>query len=144
MKDAKENIVTLDTPIQRGETTIADVQVIKPNAGALRGVGLAAIANADVDALLVVLPRVTVPNLTKEECARLELPDLVALAGKVVGFVAELGGVIPDARLGVDDLMADIAVIFHWPPSEMAGMTLTELLNWRHLALQRSGVNHDE
>ncbi|POW84325.1 GpE family phage tail protein, partial [Serratia marcescens] len=25
--------------------------------------------------------------------------------------------------------MADIAVIFHWPPSEMAGMTLTELLN---------------
>ena len=38
----------------------------------------------------------------------------------------------------------DIAVIFHWPPSEMAGMTLTELLNWRHLALQRSGVNHDE
>ncbi|MGP1208386.1 phage tail assembly protein [Serratia sp. CY47279] len=88
MKDAKENIVTLDTPIQRGETTIADVQVIKPNAGALRGVGLAAIANADVDALLFVLPRVTVPNLTKEECARLELPDLVAFAGKVVGFLS--------------------------------------------------------
>ncbi len=88
MKDAKENIVTLDTPIQRGETTITDVQVIKPNAGALRGVGLAAIANADVDALLVVLPRVTVPNLTKEECACLELPDLVALAGKVVGFLS--------------------------------------------------------
>lgn len=88
MKDAKENTVTLDTPIQRGETTIADVQVIKPNAGALRGVGLAAIANADVDALLVVLPRVTVPNRTKEECARLELPDLVALAGKVVGFLS--------------------------------------------------------
>lgn len=88
MKDAKENTVTLDTPIQRGETTITEVQVIKPNAGALRGVGLAAIANADVDALLVVLPRVTVPNPTKEECARLELPDLVALAGKVVGFLS--------------------------------------------------------
>ncbi len=88
MKDAKENTVTLDTPIQRGETTITDVQVIKPNAGALRGVGLAAIANADVDALLVVLPRLTMPNLTKEECARLELPDLVALAGKVVGFLS--------------------------------------------------------
>ncbi|MEX7625907.1 phage tail assembly protein [Serratia marcescens] len=88
MKDAKENTVTLDTPIQRGETTITDVQVIKPNASALRGVGLAAIANADVDALLVVLPRVTVPKLTKEECARLELPDLVAFAGKVVGFLS--------------------------------------------------------
>lgn len=88
MKDVNENTVTLDTPIQRGETTITNVQVIKPNAGALRGVGLAAIANADVDALLVVLPRVTVLNLTKEECARLELPDLVALAGKVVGFLS--------------------------------------------------------
>ncbi|WP_261409923.1 GpE family phage tail protein [Serratia quinivorans] len=40
--------------------------------------------------------------------------------------------------------MADIAVIFHWPPSEMVSMTLTELLDWRHKALQRSGVNHDE
>lgn len=144
MNEAKENTVTLDTPIKRGETTITEVQVMKPTAGTLRGVGLAAVANADVDALLVILPRVTVPNLTKEECARLELPDFVALAGQVVGFVAELGGVSIDARLGVDDLMADIAVIFHWPPSEMAGMTLTELLNWRHKALQRSGVNHDE
>ncbi|CAI0934787.1 Phage tail protein E [Serratia plymuthica] len=88
MKDTKENVVTLDTPIKRGETTITDVQVIKPNAGALRGVGLAAVANADVDALLVILPRVTVPNLTKEECARLDLPDLVALAGQVVGFLS--------------------------------------------------------
>ncbi|WP_447870960.1 GpE family phage tail protein [Serratia fonticola] len=48
-----------------------------------------------------------------------------------------------DARLGVDDLMADIAVIFHWPLSEMAGMSLTELLNWREKAVQRSGVNYE-
>lgn len=88
MNEAKENVVTLDTPIQRGETTITEVQVIKPTAGALRGVGLAAVANADVNALLVVLPRVTVPSLTKEECARLELPDLVALAGLVIGFLS--------------------------------------------------------
>lgn len=88
MNESKENVITLDTPIKRGETTITDVQVIKPTAGALRGVGLAAVANADVDALLIVLPRVTSPSLTKEECARLELPDLVALAGQVVGFLS--------------------------------------------------------
>ncbi len=92
------------------------MQVIKPNAGA-RGVGLAAIANADVDALLVV-PRVTVPNLTKEECARLGIAGLVALAGKVVGFCRRTRRRNP-RRPAVDDLMAD-AVIFHWPPSEMA------------------------
>jgi hypothetical protein len=88
MKNSKENTITLDTPIQRGETTITTVQVLKPNAGTLRGVGLAAVANADVDALLMVLPRMTVPPLTREECARLELPDLVALAGQVVGFLS--------------------------------------------------------
>jgi hypothetical protein len=88
MNEPKENVITLDTPITRGETTITEVQVIKPTAGALRGVGLAAVANADVDALLVILPRVTFPSLTKEECARLELPDLVALAGQVVGFLS--------------------------------------------------------
>ncbi|PKE29349.1 GpE family phage tail protein [Rahnella sp. AA] len=44
----------------------------------------------------------------------------------------------------MDDLMADIAVIFHWPPSEMDGMSLTDLMNWRSKALQRSGVKTDE
>ena len=88
MNEAKENVVTLNTPVLRGETTITEVQVTKPNAGTLRGVTLAAVANSDVNALLVVLPRVTVPSLTKEECARLELPDLVELAGLVIGFLS--------------------------------------------------------
>jgi len=40
--------------------------------------------------------------------------------------------------------MADVAVIFHWPPSEMNGMTLTELIGWRHKAVQRSGAKDSE
>jgi len=35
--------------------------------------------------------------------------------------------------------MADIAVIFHWPPSEMDGFTLDELMLWRERARVRSG-----
>jgi len=35
-----------------------------------------------------VLPRMTAPNLTEQEIATLELPDFVALAGKVVGFLS--------------------------------------------------------
>ena len=35
--------------------------------------------------------------------------------------------------------MADIAEVFHWPPSEMKGMRLSELRVWRELALQRAG-----
>ncbi|MBL3523822.1 phage tail assembly protein [Serratia plymuthica] len=82
------NFVKLDTPVKRGETVIDAVTLIKPNAGTLRGVGLASLANSDVDALIKVLPRMTYPSLTESDVAALELPDLVALAGKVIGFLA--------------------------------------------------------
>ncbi|AUH00997.1 GpE family phage tail protein [Pectobacteriaceae bacterium CE70] len=35
--------------------------------------------------------------------------------------------------------MADIAVVFHWPPSELYPMSLAELVHWRAKALQRNG-----
>ncbi|MZG51672.1 GpE family phage tail protein [Dickeya solani] len=44
--------------------------------------------------------------------------------------------------LTVDDLMADIAVVFHWPPSTLFPMSLAELINWRAKALQRSGQDY--
>ncbi|BFI48188.1 phage tail protein [Yersinia pseudotuberculosis] len=86
--EINENIVVLETPIKRGETLITEIEVIRPNAGTLRGVRLADVANSDVDALMVVLPRITYPSLTTAECGRLELPDLVALAGRVIGFLS--------------------------------------------------------
>ena len=42
----------------------------------------------EIGALIKVLPRMTAPMLTEQEVAALELPDLVALAGKVVGFLS--------------------------------------------------------
>ncbi|WP_145533775.1 phage tail assembly protein [Yersinia alsatica] len=86
--DINENLVVLDTPVKRGDTLITEIEVNRPNAGTLRGVRLADVANSDVDALIVVLPRITYPSLTTAECSRLELPDLVALAGKVIGFLS--------------------------------------------------------
>jgi len=35
--------------------------------------------------------------------------------------------------------MANIAVVFHWPPSEMNAMTLPELMRWHEKARVRSG-----
>jgi len=46
--------------------------------------------------------------------------------------------------MSVNDLMADIATVFHWPPSEMYAMPLAELIDWRHKAIIRSGVKSDE
>ncbi|AVR05525.1 GpE family phage tail protein [Pluralibacter gergoviae] len=39
--------------------------------------------------------------------------------------------------------MADIAVIFHWPPSALYPMRLSELIAWREKALQRSGQTNE-
>ncbi|MBT9186277.1 phage tail assembly protein [Pectobacterium punjabense] len=82
-----DNIVTLDTPIKRGDTLIETVTLIKPTAGTLRGVSLAAVAGSDVDAMIKVLPRMTLPALTEAEITRMELPDMIAIAGKVIGFL---------------------------------------------------------
>ena len=91
----KENVITLDNPVKRGEQVIEQVTLMKPNAGTLRGVSLAAVANYQDDELIQVPPRITAqrqpataPMLTEQEVAALELPDLVALAGKVVGFLS--------------------------------------------------------
>lgn len=35
--------------------------------------------------------------------------------------------------------MANIAVIFHWPPHVMDTMSLTELMEWHEEARKRSG-----
>lgn len=36
--------------------------------------------------------------------------------------------------------MADIAVVFHWPPAAMDPMDLQELMAWRERARMRSSV----
>lgn len=88
MSKENENVVTLETPVKRGGQIIESVTMITPNTGTLRGVSLASVANSDIDALIKVLPRMTMPSLTEQEVAALSLPDILALAGKVVGFLS--------------------------------------------------------
>ncbi|WP_213790963.1 phage tail assembly protein [Klebsiella aerogenes] len=82
------NVVTLDEPIKRAGQTIHKVTLIKPTAGTLRGVSLAALAQSEVDALFKVLPRMTYPALTTQELTAINAPDLMQLAGKVIGFLS--------------------------------------------------------
>lgn len=80
------NTITLDVPIVRGNTTITEVTVNKPNAGALRGAKLQALLDTDVDSLIKVLPRVTTPNLTTHEVSNLDPADMYQLANAVALF----------------------------------------------------------
>ncbi|VWB77523.1 putative phage tail-associated protein [Burkholderia lata] len=33
--------------------------------------------------------------------------------------------------------MADVALVFHWPPSVMDSMSVSELMDWRERARER-------
>ncbi|HED0394324.1 TPA: phage tail assembly protein [Yersinia enterocolitica] len=80
------NVVTLDAPIIRGNTTITQITVNKPTAGALRGAKLQALLDTDVDALIRVLPRITTPNLTVPEISNLDPADIYALSQALALF----------------------------------------------------------
>ncbi len=79
--------ITLETPIKRGETTITEVTISKPNSGALRGVALLPLLQMDVNAMALVLPRITTPTLTQPEVLALDPADLMQFATEVTGFL---------------------------------------------------------
>lgn len=79
--------VDLDHPFQRGEETIASVKVRTPNSGELRGTNLNALLNLDYGALEIVLPRITIPTLSKLEVAALHPADLTQFATEVMDFL---------------------------------------------------------
>jgi hypothetical protein len=82
-----EKAVELDTPILRGKTEITAVTVRKPQSGALRGTRLQALMDMDVNAMMVVLPRVTSPALTAQEINEMDPADLLSLSVEVVSFL---------------------------------------------------------
>jgi len=87
MSEIKEKTVVLDTPIKRGKTEIKDIVLRKPQSGALRGVRLQALMEMDVNAVMSVLPRVSMPALTAQEIAEMDPADLLALSVEVVTFL---------------------------------------------------------
>lgn len=78
--------IPLETPIQRGTTTISTVHLRKPGAGEMRGLQLQALQQGDVNNILALLPRITVPPLSQQECEKLEPVDLAAMTGTVQSF----------------------------------------------------------
>lgn len=80
------NEITLDTPIQRGDNTIAKITLHKPNSGALRGVSVRSVLDMDVDTIIKVVPRISDPKITDAEAARLEAPDLMQMGVAVASF----------------------------------------------------------
>lgn len=82
-------VVALDSPIQRGETSIAALQLRKPRTGELRGLSLVDLGQLKVDALTKILPRITVPPLTEAEVGNMEPADLLACGAEIGSFLLQ-------------------------------------------------------
>ncbi|MCA8865597.1 MULTISPECIES: phage tail assembly protein [unclassified Halomonas] len=80
-------VVPLETPLQRGKTTVKEITVRKPMSGGMRGVSLVDIMNFEVTALHKVLPRITTPPLTEAEVKTLDIVDLIQLGTALNGFL---------------------------------------------------------
>ncbi|KVE05540.1 phage tail protein [Burkholderia vietnamiensis] len=87
MQSKQSVVITLDTPITRGEQEITVITLMKPLAGALRGVALTDVLQLDVIALSKVLPRISDPVLTTQDVLRLDPADLLQLGTEVAGFL---------------------------------------------------------
>lgn len=86
-KNPNEEVITLDTPIIRGEQKIEQVTLRKPMSGELRGVTLSDLAQMDVLALRKVLPRISMPSLTEHEIGRMDPADLLQCGVAVASFL---------------------------------------------------------
>ncbi|WP_353981684.1 phage tail assembly protein [Salinicola endophyticus] len=79
--------VALDTPVVRGEQTIAEIALRKPSAGELRGVNLADVLQMQTDALIKLIPRLSQPSLTDHEARQMDPADLVQCGSEIAGFL---------------------------------------------------------
>ncbi len=121
-----------------GKTEITEIVLRKPQSGAARytpaghyGYGCERDDYRD--------PRISSPALTAQEIAEMDRQIHCHVGWLSLFFVEEVGACRFTDSLMVDDLVADIATIFHWPPSVTDAMPLTEVPEWRYKAIQRSG-----
>lgn len=79
--------ITLETPIQRGDTHITALALRKPDSGALRGIVLSDLIRMEAGAVMSLLPRITEPPLLAHEVNKLDPADLMACAIEVSNFL---------------------------------------------------------
>jgi|GEM_PF-1560437 len=84
--------VTLTRPIPLGETKTLDrLRLRAPKAGDLRGLKLARLEEAEVDAVLTIVPRISLDAVAAVHLAELHPADLLTLTAEVLGFFAPPG-----------------------------------------------------
>jgi hypothetical protein len=90
----ESTVVTLETPIKRGETAFSEVTIRKPFGPALRGLSIMRLLNeADHDAFATLIPRITSPQIANADIdsGALQLPDLIKIISEITYFFLPKG-----------------------------------------------------
>ncbi|MBX9860652.1 MAG: phage tail assembly protein [Sphingomonas sp.] len=83
--------IALETPIERGEQKIETLQLRKPSSGELRGLSLTQLLAMNVDELIRLVPRISMPPITEAEVEALDPADLTSCAIEVADFLMPAG-----------------------------------------------------
>lgn len=86
-QDANIKTIELDEELTIGDQKITSIQIRRPKSGELRGLSLASLGQMNVDELLKLLPRITIPTLPTAIAAELDSADLMAIAEAVTDFL---------------------------------------------------------
>lgn len=89
MNKETQKMIELINPIVRGEKEFKEIIVLKPTVPALKGLKLVDVLQVDVDAMQLLLPRITQPMLHKADFVNMEVDDFTELATAAVSFLGQ-------------------------------------------------------
>lgn len=78
--------VKLSRPIEVDGAKVSKVRLREPMAGELRGINLLEVFQMNIDAMTVLIPRISEPHLSGEAIAALPASDLAELVARVALF----------------------------------------------------------
>lgn len=85
--NAKTKEIALTQGFTRGELKITTITLQRPNTGHCRGLNLKDVLSFEINALAVLLPRITQPTMTSQDVYELELMDTLKIAEAITGFL---------------------------------------------------------
>lgn len=83
--------VTLEQPIKREGGDVTEVKLRKPNAGELRGLSLVDVVKLEIDAVIKLVPRISLPFVAEQELHQLSPADLFAISTEIANFFLPKG-----------------------------------------------------
>ena len=84
---ANTKVIELKDGFQRVNQIVKEITLVKPNTGHCRGLSLKDVLSFEINALAVLLPRITLPAMTAQEVYSLELMDTLKIAEGITGFL---------------------------------------------------------